>query len=737
MDQHRNNLQLLHEVHQALQQGHTHRAEQKIQNILKKAPGFTPALMQAALMALQKNQPERARTFLNRITASERQCADWSYLMGTAFHLQNRHAEALTHLRTALRFQPDLVPALNNCGATLRALGKSEEALQCYDRAWMLQPGLAEIAMNRGQILLERRQYDTALTALREATRLNPNLAQAWQNLAQAAHDQHLYEEASSAYQHALDLGVCTLPLLNDYGLALRALKRFDQARIILGKATELDPNSPAPWSNLALTLQDSNDPDAALTAFARAQQLAADYVDGHYLNLLASVADWDGFIPQNERVQRRLLQGDLKISAPFTLLAHCANPRILLEQNRAYCRTFPKDDHIAFEVDFKPRDTHRLRLGYLSSDLGEHAVSALMSGVWREHDRERIEVHAISLHHRPDDSLQQQLRQQFEFFHDWGTQDDHCLTEQIRSLQLDILIDLNGHTKNARTTIVARRLAPIQIQYLGYPASMGGAAIDYIIGDPVVTPLQHAPHYHEKILQLPVCFQANDDCRPIGPPTQRREHGLPEQGLVLACFCNSYKITPTLWQAWCQILHNVPESCLWLLCESPRQAINLRHHFAAAQLAEDRLVLADRKPYADHLARLRLADLILDTFPFGGGTTSSDALWAGTPLLTLQGDTYAGRMSASLLHACGLDALITESIDAYISTAIQLCQNPQSLTAIRQHLKNPGQLPPFQTQTFTRTFEQTLIALWQNQLPTQKLCTDEQPPHNRSVSPQ
>ncbi len=716
MNQQHNPMQSqLLEAYQALQQGHIHRAEQKIQNILKKAPGFTPALMQGALIALQKNQPERGRAFLNRITVRDRQSADWSYLMGTSFYLQQRHTEALPHLQAALKAQPDFVPALNNCGATLRALGQSEEALKCYDQAWRLQPDLAEVAMNRGQILLELGQHRAALDALRQATRRNPRLVQAWQHLAQAAHDQHLYEEAASAYQHTIDLGLCSLVLLNDYGLALRALKRFAEAKTILKQATELEPHAAAPWANLALTLQDLKEVNAALDAFARAQELGADYVAGHYLNLLASIADWDGFSIQNERVQHCLANGMTKISAPFTLLAHCADPQILLEQNRAYCQSFPAEDFSSIppKASIVPKENPgRLKMAYLSSDLGGHAVSALMSGVWREHNRERIEVHAISLQYKPDDSLQQQLRHICEYFHDWGHLDDQSLTEHIRNLQVDILIDLNGHTQNARTAVVARRLAPIQIQYLGYPATMGGAAIDYILGDTVVTPLDHASWYHEKILQLPVCFQANDDQRLVGPATQRSKHQLPEHGIVLACFCNSYKITPTIWQAWCQILHHVPKSYLWMLCESPRQESNLRDHFARAHLDNNRLILAGRTSYPEHLARLKLADLALDTYPFGGGTTSSDALWAGVPLLTIQGHTYAGRMSASLLHACDLDALITESLDAYIQTAIDVCQNPDSLHALRQKLETPKPLAPFQTRAFTQGLEQTLIDL-------------------------
>jgi len=358
----------------------------------------------------------------------------------------------------------------------------------------------------------------------------------------------------------------------------------------------------------------------------------------------------------------------------------------------------------------------HRIRLGYFSADLYHHATANLMAGLFEQHDRSCFEVIAFSFGPSKADAMRRRLEGAFDQFHDVGYLSDSGIAELATRIGIDIAIDLKGFTQHARSGIFAQRVAPLQVNYLGYPGTMAADYIDYLIADQDVIPSGHTAHYREKIVWLPHCYQVNDDRRALADDTfNRRGAGLPEQGFVFCCFNNNWKITPAVFSLWMQLLQRVPGSVLWLLEDTPLAAANLRRAAAAHGIAAGRLVFAPRMSLDQHLARHRVADLFLDTLPYNAHTTASDALWAGLPVITRQGETFASRVAASLLKAVGLPELITASADAYLALALELANDAPRLAALHQKLADNRLVQPlFDTRLFARHIEAGYTAMWQ-----------------------
>ena len=360
---------------------------------------------------------------------------------------------------------------------------------------------------------------------------------------------------------------------------------------------------------------------------------------------------------------------------------------------------------------------THpRLRLAYVSADFCEHALSYLLAGVFEAHDRARFEVWGIALKLGDGSAMATRVAAAFEHFVDASALSDNEVARLLREQEIDIAVDLTGHTQDARTAIFAAQPAPVQVNYLGYPGSMGAAYIDYIIADDFVIPEAARPHYAEQVVHLPDCFQGNDDQRVINAqPQTRAAHGLPEKSFIFCAFNNTYKLTPEFFDIWMRLLAAVPDSVLWLASGDASVQRNLRAEAEGRGIAPERLVFSPRIRYAEHLARLQLADLFLDTLPFNAGTTASDALRAGVPVLTCAGRAFSARMAGSLLRALGLPELITGSLAAYEARALELAANPAALSELRARLaSNRTTHPLFDTRRFTRHLEQAYLAMQQ-----------------------
>jgi predicted O-linked N-acetylglucosamine transferase (SPINDLY family) len=355
-----------------------------------------------------------------------------------------------------------------------------------------------------------------------------------------------------------------------------------------------------------------------------------------------------------------------------------------------------------------------RIRVAYLSADFRQHAASFVMAGMFECHDRSRFEMTAISFGVDDGSEIRRRVKASFERFIDARLYSDEQIADLVRSLEIDIAVDLMGFTTDSRTGVFARRAAPVQAHYMGYPGTMGASYIDYIIGDRIVIPESERQHYSEKIVSLPNSYFVNDFRREVAERTfTRTELGLPSTGFVFCCFNSSHKITPSVFDRWMRILQQVEGSVLWLLQANAKAADNLRREARLRGVDPNRLVFAGRMPPSEHLARHRAADLFLDTLPYNAHTTASDALWAGLPVLTCIGDTFVGRVAASLLQAICLPELITATLDHYERLALELATNPAKLSTIRSKLaSNRLAAPLFDTQLFTRHIETAYAAM-------------------------
>ena len=367
---------------------------------------------------------------------------------------------------------------------------------------------------------------------------------------------------------------------------------------------------------------------------------------------------------------------------------------------------------------------TDRLRIGYLSADFHSHATSFLLAEVMELHDHHRFETLGYSCGLDDNTPMQKRIRAAFTHFYDIQTLSIEAAAGKIADNRVDILVDLLGYTRSNRHQIFSLRPAPVQVNWLGYPGTMGHERLaDYLIGDPVVTPLTHAAFYSETLALMPHCNQPNDRQKEIGLSRTRDTFNLPEQGFVFCSFNQSVKITPVVFDLWCRLLKAVPGSVLWLL-EDDRDVVqmNLRHEAALRGIAPERLVFAGNLPLAEHLARLRLADLMLDTFPYTSHTTASDALWVGLPLVTCIGETFASRVAASLLHAAKMPELITTTFDDYFRLALDLATHPDKLATIKDTLATHRlTCPLFDSARFTRDLERLYERMWADHLSGRK----------------
>ena len=635
---------------------------------------------------------------------------------GNALSALGRHEEALTSYDRALALKADYAEAINNCGIALSALDRHEEALTRFDQALALAPNYAVGWYNRGNALSALRRYEEALASYDRALVLAPDYAEANDNRGNALLRLNRPEEALASIEHALALNPVSAATHNNHGSALTTLKQHEAALTSYDRAIALNPDFADAHSNRGNTLKDLRRHDEAQASFERALAIDPEHIDASVgiAEVVISVCDWAHTGPLAQELAERVRAGKPTV-APFTLLAYCDDPALHAE----CAKTF-----VADRMPVKPKPLwrgsparhDRIRVAYLSADFHRHATAYLIAELFELHDRARFETVGISFDLGDSSDVRRRLVNSLDAFHDVRTLSDHEVAKLLHELEIDIAVDLKGHTGDSRLGIFAHRGAPIQASYLGYPGTVGADCLDYVVGDPVVTPFEHAPFYVEKIVQLPDCYQVNDRKRAIATHVpSRQEVDLPPAGFVFCCFNNNYKITVPLFDVWMRLLHAVPGSVLWLLRDNDGAERNLRREAEARGVDPERLVFAGRSGLAEHLARHRLADLFLDTLPYNAHTTASDALWAGVPVVTCQGNAFAGRVGASLLRAVGLPELVTTSLADYEALALRLAREPALFDGYRRRLAgNLETCALFDTDKFRRHIETAYSTMWE-----------------------
>ena len=672
--------------------------------------------MREASAYQRRGKPAVAERLCHEILAEAPDHFDAWNMLGVVLYEQHQFSAAAHCFEQAIAINPGNAAARLNLGLPLQRLRRGDEALATYDRALALRPDYPEALLNRGNALLDLGRHEEGLASYDRVLAVRPAHAAALYNRGKALQGLNRHAEALASYDRALALRPDYPEALLNRGIALEDLNRIDESLASYDRALALRPDYARALGNRGTALASRKLWQDAAASFSRLLELAPDhdYAVGNLLKCRLHGCDWED-LPQLAGRTALAVDRGAKAISPFSFLAASGSAAAQLR----CARTWFADRHPASPAPMWAGErfrNDRIRVAYLSADFGDHPVSFLTARLFEIHDRRRFEPIAISFRPATEDRMARRLDSAFDRWLDVSGMSDRAVAERLRDLRIDIAVDLMGFTTGSRTGVLACRPAPIQVNYLGYPGTMGAPYIDYIIADEYVVPKGSELHYSEQVVRLPGSFQANDDQRKASAkaPT-RAEAGLPETGLVLCSFNKSYKINPPVFDIWMRLLQNVAGSVLWLYADSALVQENLRREAAKRGVLPDRLVFAPLLEYPDHLARCRLADLFLDTLPFNGGATASDLLWSGVPVLTCSGESFASRMGGSILNAAGLPELVTHSLEDYESLALKLASDPAALADVRAKLAgNRASCVLFDSNRLRRHLEAAYVTMWE-----------------------
>jgi protein O-GlcNAc transferase len=625
---------------------------------------------------------------LDRPGEALRECEQYPQLPGVgtqrayALLALGRAGDALEVAQQATASDPRNVPAQLALGTAALAAGVPELALQSYERALALQPRLVRAKAGRGLALVNSGRHEEALEALTEAMHMDPAGAAAV--FLQAAY--HLLqvgqpEQALRAFSRLASLQPQLLAARQGRAVALTTLGRYEEALPELRILRQHAPGS--------------------------------DYLAGVYFHAQLQECDWSDYEHSRRALAEGVRRGE-RVDTPLGFIVHNESPgdqRLCAQIYAAQRCTAPGGP-----VRRPPRPAAgRLRVAYLSADLRDHAVGQLVAGVIECHDRMQFETFAFSTSADDGSTLRQRIVHSFEHFIDAAPWTDEAIAARMAELHIDIAVDLTVHSTGGRTGALAFRPAPVQVSFLGYPGTSGTDFIDYIVADRHVIPESERSQYSEQVIYLPDTYLPSDGVPVLGPAVSRAAAGLPESGFVFCCFNAHHKISPALFDVWARLLAQVPGSVLWLRGPSPSARARLGAYLAACQVDPGRLIFAPRTATrAEHYARFALADLFLDTYPYNAHTTASEALGVGVPLVTLHGGSFASRVATSLLEACGLAELATDSVEQYERIALELARTPEALAGLRMRLQRLRQSAPlFNTRRFCRHLEAAYLEAW------------------------
>ena len=669
----------------------------------------------AALFELKRY--EDALVSFDRVVALKPEFAEAHFNRAEVLAQLGRDHEAIDSYDRALALKSDQADWHNKRGSVLARAGQHPAALASYDRALALNPDHVGALMGRGVSLIALSRYADAVVDLNRLIDVAPKHVNALNSRGFALNKLNRVQEALATYDRALGIDPDHVEALNNRGTVLSRLARHADAITLYDRVLAIDPNHSYARINRAKALQELGRYDEAIAEYERAGGSGQSGCLSDLAQCLLVVCDWSRLSDLTGKCFEAAAD-PTKGFDPFTFLALDGNP----QQQLACARNWACVQGIRAVQRNRPvrsLSMDPLRIAYLSADFHSHPVAYLTAELFEIHDRKQFEVIGVSF--SPDDgsAMRVRLEKGFDRFFDVSDKTDEQAAQLVRDLGAHIAVDLMGYTFNSRLGIFAERAAPIQASYLGFPASLGVTFIDYVIADRIVVPFEEQSSYTEKIVHLPDTFQANDSKRAIASRNFRRsEESLPDDAFVFCCFNNSRKFSAPMFDIWMRLLQRVTGSVLWLSRSNDFAVANLRREAEARGVNPRRLVFASpRREHADHLARIRLADLFLDTLPFNAATTASDALWVGVPVLSCAGTTYIGRNGASLLHAVGLPELVTTSLEDYEALALKLATDRTLLQSIRDRLaRNRLSRPLFDSDRFRRHIEAaylTMAAIW------------------------
>jgi len=675
---------LTQQMLQAFQGQHLDTAERLAKMILKAKPKDLVALQVFGLSLAMQGRAAESVAPLFKASQQDQKNPELLSNLAKAQHGAAMYAEAILTYKKLDQLIPNNPQILTDMGTSFAKAKNYHDAEECFERVIQADSSYFLVWSNRGNLLAEMGLPADALTSYEKALALNPDYAEAWTN----------------------------------YGNALFDLSRYQEARLAHERALELSPDYSEAWSNYGntlLELKDSRDYEA----YKKAYSLNPDhpFLLGQLFSAATSRCDWSQSQPLASKIISRADLGE-KVAHPFIFLQTDAS----LKLQKLAAEIYIKDRISVTKSRIRSPGLHiedekKIRIGYFSSDFKEHPVGILMENLLKKHNREQFEVYGFFLNSPAGDAIEVRLLDAFDATLNLHGISDAQAADLVLAKKLDIAIDLNGHTSGARTALFARKLAPIQVNYLGYAGTSGANFYDALIADQVVIPQEHQINYSEPIAYMPNSFFPVDTSIAVesfGELPTRSSQGLPESGFIFTCFNNAYKITPQIFDVWMKLLKEVPGSVLWLSKPSSEAMLNLQKEAVNRGVDSARLIFAIRVPgRTDHLSRLRLADLFLDTPNYNAHATAADALWAGVPVLTQIGSTFAGRVAASQISALGLSELIAHSEGEYIAKALAFANHPETLQSISQQLeKSRASAILFNTKQYVKDLESLYVSL-------------------------
>jgi predicted O-linked N-acetylglucosamine transferase (SPINDLY family) len=707
-------------------------------------------LLNTSIQQIESGRLDDAERTLGQILKIQPKNADALSFLSVVSAYRFDFDQALIHISKAIECDPKNSNALSNKGNIFKELGRLDEAESAYKKAILLDSKNPEAFNNLGNLQQDLGHYSEAIENYEKAIKLVPNYAEAYSNKGNALEKLGDYSQSLGMYEKAINLRGDFYDAWLNRGVVLNKLKRFHDALDSYDQAININPLSPLAWTvkgsslsangfsresikyfNKAISLNAEfaeawaskgsalaqlKEYEEALLSFKRAFSINDElgYALGDVINIKQQIAAWDDLSDDLFKMLKGV-SNNAGVIHPFKYCSVIDSPAGALSTAKKWTTTKFPSQHLL--PDIKKADHKKIRIGYFSADFKNHPVALLLAELIELHDRDQFEIYAFSLKGaEKDDETRLRLSLAFDKFLNLEIKTEVEIAQIARDLEIDIAVDLGGHTEFAPTGIMAYRAAPIQVNYLGYPGTMGAGYMDYIVADPTLIPAESRQFYSEKVVYLPDTYMVDDSMRlPSGKVFTRQECGLPEIGFVFCCFNNGYKFNEKTLQSWSNILTSTTNSVLWVSENNEAFRKNLLLEFIKRGIDNDRIIFAKRlASMADHLARLSMADLFLDTHPFNAHTTAVDALKAGVPVLTYIGQAFAGRVAASVLNAVGLPELVTNSLDEYEKIAIEISLNPDKLLLLKIKLaENRKKKALFNTPRFVKNIESAYIEMY------------------------
>lgn len=702
----------------ASEQGDLSKSRDFLINALVFSPTHTLTLNKCGVYSRKLGLESDAEQFFKRAIVSSPQQPEAHYNLGNLCMTQGKVMDAIQNFSSAIECKPDFLEAYNNLAIALTEFGRPDEAVKVLDTAIKRLPSSPILYVNKAKALQAMSLRKAGIAFLRESRAKLGDPFELLTVLADMETADNDFQQAEQNYKAALALQPRSAVVHNNFANLLHSVGRLDEAMAHYELAADIDPGLYQALQNVCNILNIKKDYAKTLKYLGKVQSIEPNspYLSGMQMNARMHTCTWDDWDLYCGHVEEAV-NAHRKATNPFPPLGFFTSAALMQQAASLWVeQQVPPANILPPIVTPTKSASKKIRVGYFSADLHSHATALLLAGVLEAHDREKFEWIAFSF--GPDDHspISQRVRSAFDRFVDVRTYGDRMVAMLAREMGIDIAIDLKGFTQDSRAGIFAERAAPIQVNYLGYPGSMGAPYMDYVIADHVIIPDHLRQFYTESVVRLPHCYQANDSQRAIADETPTRlSVGLPESGRVLCSFNNNYKITPAIFDIWMRVLVQHPDCVLWLLQDNEAAVKNLRKEAQKRGVDPSRLVFAPRMRNDLHLARHRLADLFVDTYPCNAHTTASDALWAGLPLVTYAGETFASRVAASLLSGMNMKDCITDNPLDYEARINQLLDSPDELRALREKTALARQSSPvFDTAATARQLESAYQLMYQ-----------------------